>query len=164
MTEIAWATIREQTVEKFHGQLPRAEDEDRVITHWEHNPTVVEQAINEIAQAANVKWKWSALAARLDRDTSAPRNPVITSGPDRANQIAKADTWMRNAGRMFDRWSEIEDELFGDRGMLHPWRHQPKLVDHVREAWETNRPIGEQIEAEELERANRWKQTRPGIK
>jgi hypothetical protein len=156
MTEIDWATIRDRAIEQFDGQTPRAADEERIIDHFEHQPTVVIQAITEMAKADKVTWKWSALAARLDRAGGSERNPVVQTGPTRTQAIAAADNWLRHAGLHLDRWDEVHDELFGDRGYLHEWRAQKALVDRYQSAWETIRPIGQLLDDEELERAERW--------
>src|SRR6185312_3978224 len=162
MTETYWATIREKAVQDFGGQTPRAQDEDRIIDHFEQHPTIVIQAITEMAGATKVTYKWSALLARLDKQPS-ERNPVVQTGNDRTEMIRRADNWMRQAGLHFDRWDEIHDELFGDRGYLHQWRGEQILVDRYQSAWETIRPIGQQLDDDEIERAEKWKHTRANM-
>jgi hypothetical protein len=59
---------------------------------------------------------------------------------------------------MYDRWEEVADELF-DRGSLAPWARDKQLAARMEALWLELRPIGEQTEAQELERADAWKTT-----
>jgi hypothetical protein len=70
---------------------------------------------------------------------------------------ARAETWLRNAGKHFPTWEEVADDLFGSTGMLHELRDDGDTVDRIRSVWENLRDEGQQIEWEEAERAERWK-------
>lgn len=66
---------------------------------------------------------------------------------------------MRAAGKHYDRWPEVEEELFGERGLLSAY-DSPKLREKMRALWDEARPEGELIEKQAEERAEKWKQQR----
>jgi hypothetical protein len=80
---------------------------------------------------------------------------------EREQKIAEAEKWVRIAGVHFNRWDEVHDELFGERGKLRSWRSDEQLVTRMHELWLRVRPGGEKVEREEIERAEGWKASRP---
>lgn len=71
---------------------------------------------------------------------------------------------MRNAGMHFDRASEIEDELFGDRGTLRDYRDDHTLRQRMTTLWHQVRPIAEKLNQDELDRADIYKRNRQLIR
>lgn len=147
---LVWSEVRSQSIERFRGQTPRAQDEEIILEVFERAPVIVLQAIDEIA-VADVKWCWSALAARLMRG-SGGRDVSVDVGPSREKLIASAEQFIRNAGLHFDREEELVDELFGDRGRLRMWAGDSVLVERMSALWRQHRPDGERVEAEAVER------------
>lgn len=166
-TEIAWSATRADAIDRFNGQTPRPEDEAHIIDVFEIHPQLVIRAIEETAdalEAGKIRWAWSVLAKRLDRGTIALREATADTGVSRERRIQNAHTWIRNAGQHFDRWSEVDDELFGELGKLRDHGDEPNLRMEMRQAWEKVRPIGELIEQQELERADEWKASRARLR
>ena len=78
-----------------------------------------------------------------------------------AQAEARAERYVRNAGYLLDRESELEDALWGDHGIL---RHSSNdaLRERLLTLYRALRPQGEQVEADFLERAARFRaQRRP---
>lgn len=131
---LTWPDVRAQATEKFRGQTPRPQDEQTVVDHFERSPLKVLRAIDEVS-AAQVTWFWSALAARLER-AGVGEGVSVSVGPSREQLVARAEAWLRNCGAHFDRWSEVEDELFGDRGVLRGFADDGTR-SRLRGVWET---------------------------
>jgi hypothetical protein len=76
-------------------------------------------------------------------------------GPD----VGRAEAWIRNAGFHLDE-SELEDELFGDRGRLRDRAGDVILRSRLRSYWWSYQPARRRLEAEEAERAEEWRRLR----
>lgn len=157
---LTWSEIRAQTIERFRGQTPRAEDEQTIIDTFETSPLLVLQAIDDIA-TADVTWHWSALAGRLKRTPI--RDATVDIGPSKTKLIQNAQRWIRNTGHHIDRQEELIDELYGDRGTLRPWKDDQPLRTRMLALWQEVRPIGEQLEHDETHRAQEWLRVRQEI-
>jgi hypothetical protein len=76
-------------------------------------------------------------------------------GPD----VGRAEAWIRNAGFHLDE-SELEDELFGARGLLRDRAGDVILRSRLRSYWWSYQPAKQRLEADELERAEEWRRLR----
>lgn len=177
---LEWAHVRVETIERFKGQAPRADDEARVIDHFERAPVAVLAAIDQVADAlasGKVTWAWSALAGRLERQGQAVRDASVSTGPSREAAVARAEAYVRSTLVHFDRVSEVELELFGDavvepcvakdgvpitsaEGPLSAWREDEGLRARMVALWRQERPRGERVEAEAVERGLRFQAQR----
>jgi hypothetical protein len=157
---LEWTTTRAETIELFAGQTPRAQDETRIIPLWQHSPAAYTAAAQDVAHALHagiVTWGWSTLASRLERAHTPARQASAATGPDRDRAISRAEQWVRAAGIHYDRWPEVEDDLFGDTGLLRTWHSDDRLRQRIRSLWETERPRGEHVEHEAEESAARYR-------
>lgn len=156
-----WHTELARALALFGGDTPSATLEQDLLEAFKDHPQAVTNAITKIGkayQAGKIHSPWGALKAEIPKQISADIH--VGDGNERARAIANAEQWLRNAGLMFDRWTEVHDELFGDRGNLHPWRKDRALTDRIETLWNDLRPTGIQTEHEELERAATWKANR----
>ena len=172
-----WASLRSHAIQTF-GDTPHPQTEADIIQVYEQHPEALERAIDAIAtdvQNGTIRSGWAVTRKRALNIQTPPSNPTAKTGIDREKAIARTEQWMRNAGAMFDRESEILDELFSDRGPLRPyaqtdlerrpdgsWHQTPirgdtHLAEQMLNLWHQHRPAGEKVEADELERANTWK-------
>lgn len=157
-----WQEALEAITEGFQGRGPfNADEEGKVMRAWRDSPASVMDLATKAAHsyaAGTISRPWAWLAAAADgAKTKRPRpdtvaNPVLEL--DAAERRARA--WMRTAGPHFDRWEEVEDELFGDRGPLHAWRSDSALLDEWREQWEQARPAGVRAELAAAMRSEMW--------
>jgi hypothetical protein len=76
-------------------------------------------------------------------------------GPD----VARAEAWIRNAGFHLDEL-ELEDELFGELGLLKERAGDVILRSRLRSYWWSYQPGRQRLEAEEAERAEEWRRLR----
>lgn len=139
MTELTWDTIRADAIVKYGGQTPRPHDETNIVNHFTTNPLAVLHAIDQIAATNNIRWKWSALAARLEKTSKAAATATVNTGPSRETLIKRTDQWLRNTGHLLPTWNELEDELFGDRGTLRTI-DTPALRQRYHNAWQSLQP------------------------
>lgn len=161
-----WQTLRNQFMRNIGGDPPGAHLEDELIQAYTDHPDAVEKSFEKIAlafKAGKIRSPWGALKAEVAKAVDAARNPTHSSAAKTSTAIQRAEQWIRNAGLMFDRWDEIHDELFGDRGMLHPQRHDQRTTDRIHTLWNELRPLGITTETAELERADHWKAHREAI-
>lgn len=156
MTSYAWSDLREQVIEAC-GNTPSAEQEQRIIDVFRQHPAAVMQGIEHVLDGHRrgiVRSPWAVLVTHVEKlATAIERTSVaVTDERERDRKVSQARQWMRSAGMHFDREAEIEDELFGERGML---RHWPELRGEMLTLWREVRPIGEQLDAEAVERGRR---------
>ena len=152
-----WHTEYARALQAFGGDTPSATLEQDLLDAFQQHPQAVTNAITKIAkayEAGKIHSPWGALKTEIPKQVA--RDTRVGDGAERNRAIANAEQFIRNAGCMFDRWTEAHDELF-DRGTLAPWRNDHKLVSRLEQLWNEHRPRGEQVEAEELERAERRK-------
>lgn len=150
MTSYDWLEERSKAIALF-GDQPHAETEQDVLEHFQRSPALVIEEIASVGQSVqsgSVRSGWAVLRKRLGAVDRA--NVIVSAEPSREKRISQAEQWMRVAGLHFDRWDEVEDELFGDRGKLRSW---PELKERMQSLWSEQRVIGELVEREEIERA-----------
>lgn len=154
-----WITYRERAVELF-GQGPDGLLEQRVIAVFREHPTLVIEAIEHVGRRfsqGKIHTPWVILAKHVEQAVKPLEEVSATDERDREKRIRRAEGWMRAAGMHCDRWSEVEDELFGERGLLRMWRSDETLRQRMARLWKAVRPAGELLEqqAEERDRAYR---------
>jgi len=157
---MTWHDLLADAIQAF-GDSPGPTLEQDLLDAYAEHPSAVQVAISKITQAhqaGKINSPWGALKAELAKQMSVRRN--LPASSDRAVHERNAEQWMRTAGLHYDRWSEVQDELFGARGKLAPWVNDQVLEARLRKLYDEVRPIGEQLEHEELERAEKWKRTR----
>ena len=155
-----WQTTRNQFMRQIGGDPPGAQLEDELIAAYTDHPTVVERSMEKIALAhgaGKIRSPWGALKTEVAKAVDAARNPTHSKGNARASAIERAEQWIRTAGIHYDRWTEVHDELFGDRGML---QQHPDLEQRMADLWTQQRPIGEAIELEHEAFMARYRQQR----
>ena len=150
--EHRWSTIRDQASERF-GEHPGAQLEADVVEHFVEDPERVIRTIDRLATAHSKKplgSPWAVLRADLNR---APGDVIATGGQARAKAIERAEQWIRNAGIHYDEWRHVQAELFGDeyaKGPLSPYAADAELRLRIQQFWQSERPRGEQAEADHL--------------
>jgi len=152
---IDWEDLPYQTSERFGGTLPHPDTATAIQAVYLRAPAAVTRAIDRIANeyaAGEVASPWGILRHRVSQIQTTEQ--AATRSNDRDKTIARAEQWLRTAGLHYDRESEIIDELFGDRGRLLG-HHTPDLQDRMVALWHELRPLGQQVETEALERAER---------
>jgi len=153
-----WHTEYARALAAFGGDTPSATLEQDLLEAFQQHPQAVTNAITKIGkayEAGKIHSPWGALKTEIPKQIQ--RDTRVGDGRERQAAIANAEQWLRNAGLMYDRWTEVHDELF-DRGALAPWKRDRQLNDRLEALWLELRPIGEQTEAAELERADAWKE------
>lgn len=157
-----WQTLWGEALTSFGDDPPGAGLEQHLFQSFCDHPQAVTNAVRKIAKAyaaGTIRSPWGALRAEIPRQIASDIH--VGDGAERARSIAAAEQWIRNAGLMFDRWSEVEDELY--RGYLEHWPNDVQLRHRMEELWNDLRPTGIRVEHEELERAAAWKATRASI-
>lgn len=145
MTDLTWSAIRADTVDRFHGQTPRPDDEAAIIDLFEIHPQLVTRAIDEMVVALNdgkVRYPWSALKARLERGTNAVRDVTVDTRGEKAKRIKAAEQWIHNAGLHYDLERHVTAELFGDElggGMLRDYANDQALRTRLIALWKHER-------------------------
>jgi len=165
VTEYRWQDVRDRACVLFND-TPRDVQEDAVAEAFMKRPKAVIDKIEEIGQAVKngrISYGWP-LMAKLAKGLGEglAESPLVASdGAEREKRVRLAKIWMMNAGIHFPTEGEIEDELFGDGGSLRQWRDDRELVQEFLTMFtDVARPIGEQLDREELERAERHKESR----
>jgi hypothetical protein len=122
------------------------------------HPRAVANAITKIVAAyegGGIYSPWGALKSEITQQIE--REARVSGVREATGSTARAEQWIRNAGVHFDRWEEVEDELFGERGILRDHKGDIVLRTRLLNFWQQHRPIGEQVEREQIERAEAWK-------
>ena len=158
-------------------------DEQTIIDAYELHPTAVIREVEAVAQdlkSGLIRSAWAILAKRCERIIAPPSNPTMKTGLDKEKAIAHAEQWVRATGIHYDRDTEIQEELFGDRGLLRAYTQitleetsrnteghpiyaptQPTgdlaLIEQMTKLWEQHRPAGIAIEQDAEHRAAKWK-------
>lgn len=157
---MTWHELLDQAIRDF-GDPPGAQLEQKLVDAYAEHPAAVQVTLRKVAEQhkkGTVRQPWGLVQAELAKQISVRANIPATA--ERAVAEARAEQWMRAAGLHFDRWPEVEDDLFGDRGRLHPWHTDDALKQRMERLWNEVRPAGEALEHDQLERADRWKQQR----
>jgi len=160
-----WQSEYARALKLFGGDTPSATLEQDILDSFCDHPQAVTNAITKISKgfaAGKIHSPWGALKSEIPKQIS--RDIKVGDGRERENAIKCAEQWMMNAGCMFNRWSEVQDYLYGDRGSLRYWRSDKQLEDRIYNLYTEQRIKGEAIETEELERAEAWRLSRYGLR
>lgn len=155
-----WQTLRNQFMRDTGGDLPGGPLEQQLIDTYTEHPAAVERAVEKITlghKAGKVRSPWGALKAEVERAAHAANNPTHERGADRERAIQRAEQRIRNELLHYDRWAEVADELFGERGTVKD-HDSATLRERLETLWNDLRPAGEQVEAEAIERGLRYQQ------
>ncbi len=155
-----WQTELARALNLFGGDTPSTTLEQDLLDAFKDHPQAVTNAITKIGkayEAGKIHSPWGALKAEIPKQINADIR--VGDGHERTQAIANAEQWLRNAGLMYDRWTEVDDELF-ERGYLQPWKRDAKLRDRLETLWQDLRPTGIQTEHDEIARAEAWKANR----
>ena len=151
-----WGELRNHLIEQY-GDTPRPETEAVIIAAYELHPTALEHAAQSVAidvTTGTIRSGWAVLRSRANSIASPPSNPSRPTSVDREKRIARAEQWIRNAGTHYDQVTEVEDELFNERGLL---RDHPDLKERMLHTWAEERHTGMQLEHDQIARAEAWK-------
>jgi hypothetical protein len=155
MTTYRWSEVREKAALEF-GRHPDAELEAELLQVFQERPAFVVSAIEDVMRAfesGRIHSPWMLLRKQVK---AAPLELVVANDEvERERAVARAEQWLRVCGLHFDRFEEVEDDLFGDRGKLQTWASDESLRERLRTLWKAQRARGEQIEAEAEERGQR---------
>jgi hypothetical protein len=164
--EYSWNQMRDNFSNAVDDS-PSAEMEERVLIVFRSSPALVEASMNKVIaaqQAGRVRSPWPFLATAVEqRATGAGADVIVSDADERQKALRQAKMWLRNAGVHYDRWAEVDEELF-ERGMMRPWADDETLRANIQLRWQELRPLGERVEREELERAEHFKQVREQTK
>jgi len=151
---IEWEDLAYQTAERFGGTMPHPETAAAIANVYAKAPTAVAKAIDRTAadyETGSIRSPWGVLKSRVQQITITKTSNARANDNEKA--VQRAEQWIRNAGLHYDRWDEIHDELYGDRGKL---RDHPATEPRMRELWHDLRPLGEQVEHEAIQRGLRY--------
>ena len=157
-----WQELRTHLIDTY-GETPRPETEAVIIEAYERHPNQLERsalALTADVAAGTIRSGWAVLRSRAGSISAPPSNPTRNTSVDREKRIMRAEEWIRAAGIHIDRDTEIQDELFNERGQL---RDYPDLTDHMLHLWAEERPRGLQTERAAEERAEKWKTTQASL-
>jgi hypothetical protein len=157
-----WGEMREKIVDAFAGQAPYDEnDEHKIVEAWQRNPRRIEVEVERLAQrqtVGQVTFPWRVLA-KIAPTIIGPVDATATANVDaeKARAQRRFLSWIRNAGLHCDRWEDVYDEAFGERGRLQLWKDEGDVIDEVRACWEEHRPRGVEVERRAEERMLRYR-------
>ena len=149
MTHPDWQSLRAHTIDRFDGETPHPQTEQEIIDAYQLHPDAVERAIAQVAadlNAGNIRSGWGILRHRAEAILNPPSNPTAKTGRDLEKRLARAEQWIRNAGKHYDRWDDVAEDLDAfdvDTASLKP-------------LWIELRPEAEAIEHQARERAQEW--------
>jgi hypothetical protein len=158
MTTYTWTDLRTHAAERFAGQTPGPELEQRIIDVFQQQPQIVAAAIDYIAErfrAGIVRSPWPVLATHVEQATTT-HDIQATDSTQRNRAIANAEQWIRTAGLHLDRASELEDDLFGDLGRLRAWASDTTLRQRMLTLWDDLRATAVQVERDQEQRLHEW--------
>lgn len=150
MTEYAWTALRDEVIAAC-GDAPSAELEQRLLIVFRESPALVAAGIQHVLngyRAGRVRSVWPLLVRHVEESAARGREVVVSDTRERERELARASAWMRAVGLYFDRWAEVYDELFGERGRVHEWAGDPEFVRELEELYGELRPLGLQTELE----------------
>jgi hypothetical protein len=150
--EYVWSTLRDDLIERWSDR-PNGPLEQRILDVWERHPQLVLDASEQITERYErgiVRSPWAVLVKHVEQAAAAAeRSDRPAQGErDKAKARAQAEQWIRAAGVHFDAEHELEDELFGDRGLLRAYGDDSELRDSMLALWHRHRPAIERVEQE----------------
>jgi len=158
-----WEDLAYATAERFGGTIPHPDTANTIAAVYARAPHAVERAIDRVADDydnGTVRSPWGVLKSRVQQIQVDAKAATRSTGREKA--IERAEQRMRNELLHYDRWPEVQDELFGDRGTLRE-HDTPALHQRMHTLWTQLRPAGELVEAEAEERARRYVQQRAAL-
>ena len=158
--EYVWSDLRDPLIEHV-GTAPPAHIEERILVVFSGHPALVAAAIEHVQRrydSGMIRSPWPVLAKHAEEAVAGLNATDVRASaqPDRDQQVRRARHWIIQAGYQYDRLDHVEDELFGERGIV-PGCTDDVLRAELIELWRAERPRGEQVEREAIERAERWK-------
>ena len=172
MTELAWKTVRDQTVKTF-TEIPRADTEQEIVERFQAQPELVMRLIDQLSEERHkgqIRSCWAVLRSRL-HDHGPTSNPTVDTSHNRDKLVRSAEAWIRNAGYHNDRESELLNDLGftitltvkgqtiehdNPTGKLYAYRDDEALRDRMLQLWHTLRPADEKVEEEAEQRGKPW--------
>lgn len=158
---IDWEDLALQTAERFGGTLPHPDTSAAIATVYARAPQAVTRAIDRVADdydQGNVRSPWGVLKSRIQQITVDQHAAARATGRDKA--IERAEQWIRTAGLHYDRWTEVHDDLFGERGRLRD-HATPELEHRMENLWNELRPLGVKAEDEAEARGRAYAAQKP---
>jgi len=177
-----WEELVPDLAESYGGQMPHPATNQEIAAAYLRAPKAVLREADRVAQEyqdGTARQPWGLLrhrAKNIHTDTANAETRV-----DRDKAIERAEQWIRTAGLMYDRPSEIEHELFGDTrtnpetdkdGEPIPASGQPPLAHYrddtplrnrILEHWADHRPAGQQVEQDAIDRGLRHQAERAAL-
>lgn len=153
-----WQTLRNQFMRDIGGDPPGAALEDELIAAYTDHPQAIERSVEKITlgfKAGKIRSPWGALKTEVAKATDNARNPTHDRGATKTKAVARAEQWIRTAGIHYDRWTEVADDLFGERGRIRE-HHTPQLEQRLMGLWQDHRPDAEHTEREQEAMLARW--------
>lgn len=156
MGETPWGLEEDVVVQTLEAAFNRYDASPYIRSELRTDP---QRALNCIARAEERRNVTSpfGLAISMFRAGEGRLPAVVAPVDDEDNIVRRTEQWVRNAGAMYDRWEEVEDEIFNRKRLAK----RDDLVARFYAVWQAARPGGEAVEAAELERAEKWKQNKP---
>jgi hypothetical protein len=148
MSQYVWSEVRAKAVQLFNGERPRAETEQAIIDAFEREPRRVTEAVDHIGhevERGKVRSGWEVLRVHLTRSDENVRELVVSDESEQARLIVVAETRVRNVCCHYDRPSEVESELFGERGLLTPGRVMPPCGSGCSGSGASSVPAGSEL-------------------
>jgi hypothetical protein len=158
MTQHHWPKLRQHATELFNGETPRPELEQDILNTFHEQPQLVANAIEQIGaqfSTGTIRSGWAVLRTHINTTANPQSHATVNDTTERNRAIQRAEQWLKTAGIHFDRPSEVDDELFGDRGTLKDWANDEALRRRILQAWADQRHIGVRLEREQLVRLGR---------
>jgi len=146
-----WEDLVLQIAETFGGQMPYPETSNDIASAYQRAPQTVLRMADQVAALyldGTAQNPWGMLRYRAK--TIPATEGAATKGTNREKAVERAEQRIRNELLHYDRWTEVEDELFGDRGTL---RQHSELKTRMNELWDELRPLGVIVEHEAEERS-----------
>jgi hypothetical protein len=158
MQTYIWTDIRDEAI-ALCNETPYADTEERILAIFQRTPALVVaemEAVGGAYRRGGLRSFWAVLASRVEERAARGAGVEVNGANERDVTVRRAHQWLRNVGMHFDCWPEVEDELFGERGMLRHWADESDLRDEIKAGWTRLGPAGEKVEAEAEERARAW--------
>lgn len=157
--EYQWVETRMRAIELF-SDAPSAVQEQRVLDVFREHPALVVEGVEHVGRRfadGQVRNPWAVLAKHVEEAVRPLEDFTATDERDRDKAIRRAEQWMRAAGKHFDRWEEVEDELFGELGRI-PQYASDEVCERMARLWNEVNGEGELIAEQAEERARRWRE------
>lgn len=157
-TTYVWSDLRERVIAAC-GDAPSAAIEERVIAIFRRAPALVATTIEQTLaryERGVIRSPWPIIANNIESAAAPGADVTATDSAEKVKAVARAKQWLRAAGMHFPNAAEVLDELF-DGGMLKRWANDDALREEMIDEYLRLRPVAEQIEREEIERATAGK-------